>query len=120
MSRKEWEEMSLEEILKEFRVNEACGLSEKEARRRLEIVGPNQIDSTKRKSMLTLFLAQFSDFMVIILFAAALISALLTEYADAITILVIVIINALLGFGQEYRAEKSLEQIKRLAAREAR
>lgn len=119
MSRKEWEEMSLEEILKEFRVNEACGLSEKEARRRLEIVGPNQIDSTKRKSMLTLFLAQFSDFMVIILFAAALISALLTEYADAITILVIVIINALLGFGQEYRAEKSLEQIKRLAAREA-
>ncbi|MDD2432249.1 MAG: cation-translocating P-type ATPase, partial [Clostridia bacterium] len=114
----QWEEMTREEVLQKLQVNSQKGLSESEARRRLELVGPNQLKQQKRKSVWALFLAQFSDFMVIILLAAALISALLTEYADAVTILVIVIINAVLGFGQEYRAEKSLEKIKKLTAQE--
>jgi Ca2+-transporting ATPase len=118
MPRKQWEEMTREEVLQEFQVDSQKGLSENEARRRLKLVGPNQLTNQKKKSVFTLFLAQFSDFMVIILLAAALISALLTEYADAITILVIVIINAILGFVQEYRAEKSLEKIKKLTAQE--
>ena len=118
MLRKQWEEMTREEVLQKLQVNSQKGLSESEARRRLELVGPNQLKQQKRKSVWALFLAQFSDFMVIILLAAALISALLTEYADAVTILVIVIINAVLGFGQEYRAEKSLEKIKKLTAQE--
>ncbi|MGI6587586.1 MAG: cation-translocating P-type ATPase [Peptococcia bacterium] len=118
MPRKQWEEMTREEVLQELQVDSQKGLSENEARRRLKLVGPNQLTNQKKKSVFTLFLAQFSDFMVIILLAAALISALLTEYADAITILVIVIINAILGFVQEYRAEKSLEKIKKLTAQE--
>jgi len=118
MPRKQWEEITIKETLEEFQVDLSKGLSESEARRRLKLVGPNQLKEQKKKSVFTLFLAQFSDFMVIILLAAALISALLGEYADALTILIIVIINAILGFGQEYRAEKSLEKLKKLTAQE--
>ncbi len=62
------------------------------------------------------FLAQFKDFMVLVLFGATIVSAFLGEYIDSIAIVAIVIINGILGFFQERKAEKSLEALKELAA----
>ena len=118
MPGKKWEGMTIEEILADFQVDAEQGLSEKEAGRRLELVGYNQLKEKKKISVFALFIAQFSDFMVLILLGAALVSAILAEFADAVTILIIVIINAVLGFVQEYRAEKSLEKLKQLTAQE--
>jgi Ca2+-transporting ATPase len=67
-----------------------------------------------------LFLNQFKDFMVLVLLAATAVSGLLGEYADAVAILIIVVVNAILGFIQEYRAERSMEALRQLAAPEAR
>lgn len=118
MGKKYWEEMTREEITEELQVDPQKGLSRQEAQRRLGLVGTNQLTEQKKFSPLALFLSQFSDFMVLILIAAAIISALLREYADALTILIIIILNAFLGFAQEYRAEKSLEKLKKLTAQE--
>lgn len=118
MGKKHWGEMTIEQTIEELQVDPQKGLSRYEAQRRLSLVGANQLIEQKKKSPFALFLSQFSDFMVLILIAAAIISALLEEYADALTILTIIILNACLGFAQEYRAEKSLEKLKKLTARE--
>jgi len=119
METKYWYNMEKDEILKELQVDQNKGLTNKEAKRRLELVGYNQIQEQKTISPIMMFLNQFKDFMIIVLFAATLVSFFLNEYADAITIMAIVIINAILGFAQEYRAEKSMEALKKLIAPEA-
>ncbi len=119
MDRK-WQTLTVEETLRELQVDEEKGLLDGEAARRLELVGANTLIRQKKKSVLALFFSQFTDFMVIILIVAALISGFFEEYADAITILAIIIINAVLGFVQEYRAEKSLEALKKMTAPDAR
>jgi len=78
--------------------------------------GPNLLATAGRPSLLSLFLNQFKDFMVLVLLGATLISGLLGEFSDALTILIIVILNAVLGVIQEYRAERSLEALKKMAA----
>lgn len=119
MENRNWYSLADFEVLEEFQVNPEKGLDSKEAKRRLELVGFNQLQEQKRTSPLKLFINQFKDFMVIVLLVATIISAFLGEYADAITIMIIVIINAILGFVQEYRAEKSMEALKKLIAPEA-
>src|SRR3990167_446103 len=91
------------------------GLSHDEAQKRLVEYGPNEIKETKKKTPLGMFLDQFKDFMIIILIAAAVISGLLGEVADTIAIVVIVVLNAVMGFVQEYRAEKAIEALKMMA-----
>lgn len=115
-----WYNLTDYEVLQELKVSAQNGLDSKEAKRRLELVGFNQLQEQQRTSPIKLFFNQFRDFMVIVLLVATIISAFLGEYADAITIIIIVIINAILGFVQEYRAEKSMEALKRLIAPEAR
>src|SRR5690554_1430685 len=115
-----WYNLTDSEVLQELKVNAQNGLDTKEAKRRLELVGFNQLQEQQRTSPIKLFFNQFKDFMVIVLLVATIISAFLGEYADAITIIIIVIINAILGFVQEYRAEKSMEALKKLIAPEAR
>ncbi len=77
--------------------------------------GPNQLPEQKRVSLLTLLISQFSSFIVLTLIAAALIAGFLGEWIDATAIGVIVILNALLGFFQEFRAEKSLAALRKMA-----
>ncbi|MGI6224914.1 MAG: calcium-transporting P-type ATPase, PMR1-type [Peptococcales bacterium] len=119
MDKNAWYNLAGFEVLEDFQVNPEQGLDSKEAMRRLELVGYNQLAEQKRTSPLKLFINQFKDFMVIVLLVATIISTILGEYADAITIMVIVIVNAILGFVQEYRAEKSMEALKKLIAPEA-
>lgn len=92
------------------------GLTKNEAEKRLKIYGLNQLENKKRISPLKIFLSQFNDFIIWVLLAATIISGVMGEKADAITILIIVIMNSVLGFIQEYKTEKSLEALKKLAA----
>ena len=92
------------------------GLTTKEAEKRQRTYGYNELSQKKKASPILIFLYQFNDFIVWVLIAATIISGLMGDTADAITILIIVVVNAIMGFVQEYRTEKSLEALKELAA----
>lgn len=96
--------------------NIKMGLTEFEANRRLKKFGPNRINSGKTISPIKIFLEQFNDFIIWVLIGATVVSGFMNEKADAITILIIVVMNAILGFIQEYKTEKSLEALKKLAS----
>ncbi len=96
------------------------GLSDDLAGERLSEFGPNRLEEVGRISAWRQFANQFTDFIVLVLIGAALVSGLLQEWMDAAAILVIVVLNAVLGFIQEYRAERALEALKKLAAPLAR
>ncbi|MBR6044715.1 MAG: cation-translocating P-type ATPase [Ruminococcus sp.] len=95
---------------------ETVGLTQARAQRLLDLNGPNTLDSGKKRSAAALFAGQFRDIMVMILLIAAGVSVLIGEYADAVPIAVIVVVNAVLGFIQEYRAERTLEKLAELTA----
>ncbi len=92
------------------------GLTSSEAQKGLEKYGPNEIMQKKKISPIKIFLAQFNDFMVWVLIGATIISGFMGDIADAVTISIIVVINAFLGFIQEFKTEKSLDALKSLAA----
>ncbi len=92
------------------------GLSSEEAFRRLEEQGENRLATSSKKSAAAIFIGQFKDVMIMILLAATVISVLLGEITDAVTIIAIVLLNAILGFIQEYRTEKTLEALSRMTA----
>ncbi len=96
------------------------GLSPAEAQARLAQVGQNKLKEGKRKSVFAIFLAQFADFMIWVLIAAAVISAFLGEWVDCGIILFVVILNAVMGTVQESRAEAALEALKNMVAPMAR
>ncbi|NLZ52609.1 MAG: cation-translocating P-type ATPase, partial [Thermoanaerobacteraceae bacterium] len=96
------------------------GLSAIEAGRRLEIYGRNKLAQKKKKSWFIMLLAQFTDFMVLILLSATAISMIMGDITEALTILTIVFINALLGFYQEMHTEKTMEALEKLAAPKAK
>lgn len=110
----------LERDLKEPVPPKSLGLSSEEARRRLETNGENRLARKKKNTALKIFAGQFHDVMVMILLAATVISVLLGQYTDAIPIILIVVINAFLGFIQEYRCEKTLEKLESMTAPTAR
>ncbi|MEA5135652.1 MAG: cation-translocating P-type ATPase [Candidatus Fimivivens sp.] len=99
---------------------EMAGLTTKEAQQRLLENGENRLDTGKKHSALKIFAGQFRDLMVIILLVATAISAVLGELHEAVAIVVIVLINALLGFFQELRCEQTLEALAKLSAPLAR
>ena len=92
------------------------GLSTREAEKRIKTYGLNELKHKKKKSPVLIFLSQFNDFLVWVLIGATIISGFIGDKADAITILIIVIVNAILGFVQEFRTEKSLEALQEMAA----
>ena len=99
---------------------ETIGLPSEEAARLLRITGENRLAKKKKNSALKIFAGQFHDIMVIILLVATVISVLLGEYTDAIPIMIIVVVNAVLGFIQEYRCEKTLEKLEAMTAPNAK
>lgn len=116
MSKRAWYQQTALEVLMALDTNKERGLSEKEAERRLLEYGPNELDQEPGPSPWQLFINQFQDFMILVLLVATAISAVLGEYLDALAVLAIVVLNAVLGFIQEYRAERSLEALKELTA----
>ena len=116
----EWYNKGKNEILKELNTDLSTGLSEKEAERRIEEYGKNELEVQAKKSLLSKFITQFADFLIIILLLAAGVSAFVGEREDAIIILAIVVINAVLGIYQEGKAEKSVEALQKLSAPNAK
>ena len=110
-----WYTMPIVEVLKGLEATPQ-GLSREEAARRLERFGPNTLKEEKRISPWEIFLNQFKNFLILLLIAATVISVLLGETLDAIVIFAIVIASAVLGFYQEYRAEKALQALKAMAS----
>jgi len=92
------------------------GLTRQEAEKRLEEYGPNLLKEKKKRSVPAMLLDQFKDFMIIVLLAAAVISGLIGDPEDTIAIIVIVVLNAVIGFVQEYRAEKAIAALKKMSA----
>ena len=111
-------QLTPEEVLKHFS-STIEGLGEGEAHTRLARYGPNEIRREHEISPAKIFLSQFSSFIVYILIAAVFISFILHEYIDGAVIIAILIVNALLGFFQEYKAEKAIESLKKMAALQA-
>ena len=92
------------------------GLTEAEANARLEAIGPNELPEGEKHTIFGMIVSQFKDFLILLLIAAAIISGpLLHEWADTIAILVIVVLNAVIGVFQEYRAERAMEALREMA-----
>ncbi|HHL2033580.1 calcium-transporting P-type ATPase, PMR1-type [Clostridium perfringens] len=114
-----WYKKSKNEILQELNVDEKNGLSSTEALRRLEKYGKNKLETKKKKTLFKQFLSQLKDVMIYILIIAAMISAFLGEISDALIILLVIIINAVIGVIQESKAEKALDALKELSTPKA-
>ena len=107
-------QMNFEELVNELQTSKNW-LSEKEAKQRNELYWPNAIQSKDNNSAFKIFLSQFTSPLVIILVIAAIISSLIGEWVDAIIIWAVVVLNALLGFFQEYKADKAIQSLKKMA-----
>ncbi len=113
-----WQEKSALEAINVLQSNTDTGLSNS-AIRRLQALFPNKIEEERKINPIKILLEQFMNTMILVLLAATVISGIVGAMADAVTIMAIVILNAILGFIQEYRAERSLEEIKKLTSAHA-
>ena len=111
-----WYLKSKAQVIKELETDIEKGLTDAQVEARLEKYGPNTLKEEKKKSLLSRILAQFADFLVLILIVAAIISMFVGESTDAIVILAIVVLNAFLGVYQEGKAEKSLDALKKMSS----
>ncbi|MBT3067523.1 cation-translocating P-type ATPase [Rhodoferax sp. U11-2br] len=114
-----WHQRETQELLTEQSVDPAQGLSQDEVTHRLERFGPNALQSQTRRGPWRLLLAQFTDFMVLVLLAAAVVSGLIGDLIDTVAILVIVLLNAVIGFVQSWRADRAMAALQVLATAQA-
>jgi Ca2+-transporting ATPase len=110
-----WHDRSAAEVLGALG-SSVHGLEPAEARRRLDAHGPNRLIEQRRRTALRILLAQFRDFMILVLLAAAVISGWVGDLEDTLVISAILVLNAAIGFVQEHRAERALAALRRLAA----
>lgn len=115
-----WHTLAVEATALSLAVDPARGLTTEEARLRLARCGPNALPEGARRSLARMFLDQFRDFMILVLIAAAVVSGVIGDPGDTIAIVVIVLLNAAIGFTQEYRAERAMAALKQMAAPSAR
>ncbi len=110
-----WHQKTAEEVVKELN-SSVSGLNLEDAAKRLELYGPNELKVKKKKNPFMMFLDQFKDFLIIVLIAAGIIAGIVGKPTDVAAIMAIVILNAIIGFIQEYRAEKAMEALKMMAS----
>ena len=113
-----WHQQKTDEVMQKLG-SSTQGLSADEVRTRLQEHGPNELTESAGKTVFMMFLDQFKDFMILVLIAAAVISGIIGEATDTIAIIVIVILNAVIGFVQEFRAEKAMQQLMKMSAHSA-
>lgn len=117
-----WHTMATDDVSKKLNTNIKKGLSQKEVLKRQKTYGFNKLDEKKKKSIISKFIEQFKDFMIIILLIAAIVSMLMSyfegsnDYMDSLIIIAIVFFNAIMGLIQENKAEKSIEALKKLSS----
>lgn len=111
-----WHVMSAEDVTRCLHVNPNTGLTPDDAAQRAVQYGPNIIQERRRRPPWRILVDQFTDFMILVLLAAAVIAALVGEPEDTVAIAIIVLLNGILGFIQEYRAERAIAALKSLAA----
>lgn len=109
-----WHLLSPEEVLK-LQHSSPTGLTNSVAQQKLQSEGRNELKTKKKKSPLFIFLQQFLNVMILVLIVGAVVSGIVGELSDTIVILVIILLNAVIGFVQEYRAEKAMEALGKLA-----
>ncbi|MGB5536411.1 MAG: cation-transporting P-type ATPase, partial [Thiogranum sp.] len=102
-----WHQQSEHEVLAGLSVEPQAGLGGDAVKARRERYGPNEIKETGRRGPLRIFVSQFADFMIFVLIVAAIVSGIVGEAQDTIAIVVIVLLNAVIGAVQEYRAERA-------------
>jgi len=113
-----WHTVEVEEVLKQLDTS-VKGLSSSKAQQVLLEQGANIIPETRQRSLLSMILGQFTDFMIMVLIVAALISGFIGEPQDTIAILVIILLNAIIGTVQEYRADRAVAALRKMAAADA-
>ena len=124
-----FETLSAKETILKLETNEEKGLTSLEAQKRLEKYGPNKLEEKKKKSIIRIFLEQLMDPMIYVLFAAVLVTLLISivntvqdkeaDWADIIIILVVIILNAVIGTIQEKKAQNSLDALKKMSSPES-
>lgn len=115
----DWHTQPLEQLLNQLE-SSAEGLSTEQAERRRQQQGDNLIETSRKRSLLSMLLDQFRDFMILVLLLAAAISGFIGEPQDTIAILVIVLLNAIMGTVQEFRAERAVAALRQMSAPDAR
>lgn len=117
-----WWTITLGEVLKKLNTDLNTGLREGQVKNIRGKVGENKLVESKKESLFIKFIKQFNDFMIIILIAASIISAIMAyiertgDYLDSVIIIFIVVLNAVMGVIQEAKAEKSLDALKKMSA----
>ena len=111
-TQKTWYAFDVELVVKELNSETNSGLSKEKVEEHLEKYGKNKLPERKKQSVIIRFLKHFNDILIYVLFAAAIVTAFLGHYVDTIVIAIVAVINATIGFLQENKAEKALEDIK--------
>jgi Ca2+-transporting ATPase len=111
----EWYKLKLEDALQKAGISPESGLSTAEAERRLQEFGPNELQEKEGRSRLQIIWEQFANILTVLLVIAAVVSMVLGDWIEAVAILVIVVLNGVLGYTQEYRAEQSMAALKRMS-----
>lgn len=119
MKKLAWHHLEIVNVLAELETNSVKGLTDAEAQERLKVAGPNQLPEPKKESRILRFLKQFHDVLIYVLLAASVITIFLGHYLDTLVILLVILINAGIGYIQQSKAEKALESIRKMLSLKA-
>ncbi|MDH4362000.1 MAG: HAD-IC family P-type ATPase, partial [Nitrospirota bacterium] len=115
-----WHTLPVADVTQRLEVDPQTGLNAPEVHRRARHYGLNTIPEHRQRSLTRIFIDQFTDFMILVLIGAAIISGILGQRLDALAICIIVVLNGIIGFVQEYRADRAMQALKKLATPTAR